>query len=207
MNPVGSRTRARFAQGCWSKPRALGIECESPGLSGRSSVYSDPVPSGPGQLVDTASPRTQAQVARECWSTRGPSDSTASNARLLVEPAGFQTRTRGPQNYWSTPPGLGYSPQLPRTDGLPHGPSDTGPSRPGRLVDNTVRLTRVGVTRDNWSTTGTRTRTGVFWDSWSIPRAFRHGPESRRTADQPHWLSEPGTSCPGVLVDTAGPRN
>ena len=153
VDPVGTRSQARVTRDSWSTPRDIEHGPEAPGTAGRPRVL------GPGP----ESPGTAGQP-------RGPWDSTASRARQLVDPAGFQTRTRGPRNYWSTPRGLGDSPQLPRRDGLPHGPTDTGPSRPGRLFDNAVRLTRVGVARDNWLTTGTRTLTGVTWDSWSTPR-------------------------------------
>ena len=153
VEAAGPLTHARVAWENSLIPRTFGPGPERHGRASRPRALG-PWPKSPG---------TAGQP-------RGPWDSTASRARQLVDPAGFQTRTRGPRNYWSTPRGLGYSPQLPRRDGLPHGPTDTGPCRPRRLFDNAVRLTRVGVARDNWLTTGTRTLTGVTWDSWSTPR-------------------------------------
>ena len=171
VDPVGTRSQARVPRDCWSTPRYIGHGPEAPGKAGPPRTLG-PGPVSPGtavqprvpsgqwpsrrrQLVDPAGSRTQTRVFQGAVQHRGPSDQGPSHTRQLVDLSGSQTRTRGPRNYWSTSLGLGYSPQLPRRNGLPHGPSDTGPSRHGRLVNNTVHLTRVRVARVSWSRHGT----------------------------------------------------
>ena len=94
---------------------------------------------------------------------------------------------------------------MPRRNGLPHGPSDRGPSRHGRLVDNVVHLTRVRVARVSWSRHGT---------SGSRPRRPGSlvecgpkdpGPSPPGPRYSPGSLA-PSTRHPGLLVDPAVPR-
>ena len=121
----------------------------------------------------------------------------------MVYPTGPRTQARVSRDTWSTPRGLGYSPQLPRRAGPLRGPSGTGSSHPGCLLETAVPTNRARVTQENWSTTGPRTLTGVTWDSWSTPWALKPGPESLRTACRHRMLSDPGTSCPVVLDESA----
>ena len=85
VDPVGPWTRARGARDRWSTPWALGYGPESPRAAGRHRGTSgmgarlpgqlvdhgpsDPNPSRPGELVDTAGPKAQACVAQDSWST------------------------------------------------------------------------------------------------------------------------------------------
>ena len=91
---------------------------------------------------------------------------------------------------------------MPRRNGLPHGPSDIGPSRHGRLVDNVVHLTRVRVARVSWARHGT---------SGSRPRCPGSlvecgpkdpGPSPPGPRYSPGSLA-PSTRHPGLLVDLA----
>ena len=205
-DPLCTQTRSRVAQDNWSTRQVLGPKRKWPGNAGR--------PVGP---------RTPPRVTRDCWSsprafrhgpealrTTGqhhPDSGTVPSCRgQMVYPTGPRTRARVALDAWSNPRSVGYTHKLPGTAGPLRGPSGIGSSRPGCLLETTVPPNRVRVAEDHWSTTGPRTLTGVTWDSWSTLWALRPGPESRRRADRPRGLSEPGTSCPGVLVDTAGPR-
>lgn len=71
VDHAGSRTRARIARGSWSRPQDLGMECESPVISGRSRGSSDPGPSCLGKLVNAAGHRALARVAQDRRSTTG----------------------------------------------------------------------------------------------------------------------------------------
>ena len=159
------------------------------GTDGRHPGHSEPGPSPPRQLVNPAVHRARSQGAQDSWSTAGPrtwagvtwhSWSTPRALGLNRNSCETAGRTRGLSDTDPRPSELQVNPararvqtQLPRIDGLTHGPPDTGPSRPGRLVKNAVRLTRVRNARENWLTTGPRTLTGVTWDSWSTPRTLR----------------------------------
>ena len=111
---------ARVTWDSWSTPRALRPLSEWPGKSGRRGRHWNPGlgrpghrtgPRFPGQLVDSAAPRIQSRVARECWSTpralghwpqspeisgvpRGASEPGASRPGQLDNPAGHRTRGR-----------------------------------------------------------------------------------------------------------------
>ena len=53
---------------------------------------------------------------------------------------------------------------------------------------------------------GPGTQPRVARDSWSTPRAFRHGPEALGTTGQPRAASGTVPSCPGEMVYHMGPR-
>ena len=70
---------------------ALGHWPESTGTAGRHRGLSEPGVSPPGQLVNTAGPRTLARVNRDSWRHRGLSEPGASPLGQLVDPASPQT--------------------------------------------------------------------------------------------------------------------
>ena len=100
--------------------------------------------------------------------------------------------------------------RVPGTAGRTRGPSDTGPSRQGLLVDPACPCT--------W--------TGFAQDGLSTPQALGHGPESPRRADRPRGetvgpqpgpvspekagkprgKSETSAILPEQLVETVGPQ-
>ena len=153
---------------------------------------------------------------------RGPSDELES-PRSAGGPCGLLNPSQSLQFSWLTPQDLGPGPESAGRAGRPRGLSDTGPSRPGQLVDPV----------------GPGTQARVTWHSWLTPRAFRtraalpgtagrqHGPtdqarvarvsgstprnlgpvpESPGTACQPSRPSDPSKSCLGQLFDIVGPR-
>ena len=113
----------------WSTPRDIAPEHDSPRGDGRSCGASDKGPSGPGQLVNPAFPRTQVRVTRDSWSTprvfkqwpetrgtagqhRGPLDPSSIRRGELVKSICPRTQARVARDSLSTP-----------------GPSDPGPRR------------------------------------------------------------------------------
>lgn len=140
-------------QGDWSTPRARGPRPESPVAAGKHCEPSNPGPDDPRELVDTADPRTRAQVARDSWSrarvlgqgpespgrdgrSRGPSDPGSNSAHILGRPR--PPRTHGPRA------------DSARTTVRPRGPSQKGQSRPGQLFNPTSAWTLVRVGRESW---------------------------------------------------------
>ena len=157
--------------------------------------------SRPGHFVDTAAPPTRARGTRHTWANQrafghGPeSPGTAGRPRDLgpePESPGRVGRHRGPsgtglirrgplvapgalEHLRESPgtavpqPGPRAQSKSPRRAGEHHGPSGSGLRCPGRLVDTARPLTRSHVSQDSWST----------------PRFFRPGAESRGTAGRP----------------------
>ena len=72
-----------------------------------------------------------------------------------------RTQSRVARYSWSNLRTFGPEPEATGTAGRHCGPSDTGLSLPGQLVD----------------TEGTRPQARVPWDSWSALRALGHVPE------------------------------
>ena len=156
---------------------------DSPRTAGRHRRHSDPSTRRPGELVDpagpphpsessleelvhTAGPRTRAQVPQDSWSSprdlrHGPELSGTAGRRR-----GLRTRVRDAQMCWSTPRAFGPWPGTSGTVGRHHGPMDTGPNRPGKLIDRV----------------GHQTRGRVTWESWSTPHALGPEHESPRRA-------------------------
>ena len=186
----------------WSTPQLLGPGSKSARRRGRPSGSPDPRPcvgrdrfslhrssgpgpSWPGQLMETASARTQYQMGQDCWPTLcqlGPGNESAWRARRpnsslnlgpcrpgqLGDPAAAQTRDASA-----------------RGAGRPYSSSDAGPSRPGQLVE----------------AESVRARSSVARDSRLTLRQLRPGTESVGVAGAVHRCAEPGPSLPGQLVD------
>ena len=145
-------------------------------------------PSRPGQLDDLRT-SARARVAKTSGRPRGTSDTSVSHPGVL----------------W-TPRALGPKGVLPRRVGRHHGTSDPGPRRQEQLVEPACPRAWDLVPRDSWSTLralgpkrdwpGTAGRpSGTSGTGPSHPGQV----VDRGTSDQ-------YTSCPGELVDTAGPR-
>ena len=187
VDPTGRRTRGRSpgtpgrthvpsdtgpsAWDSWSNTRTFGFGPESTRTAGRPGGPSETGPSPPGQPVDTACPWTRARVPRDRWATLWD-----------------LSRARVPWKSWLIPRAFRPRPESPRTFGRNRGPSESGRSHPGQLVDPDGPRARARVTRDAWST----------------PQCFPPGPELPGTAGRPRVHSVPGTSHQGQLVDTAG---
>ena len=141
VEPAGPRTWARRPRdSCWTqgdighgpespgtdgRPQDLGHGPKSRGSAGRSRGPSVPGPNGQRHRVDLTGPRTQARVARDCWSTpreHGPQR----------EWPGIAGRTRGPSDTGRVARGNWWM-------GLAFG---HGQSSPGMLVDTTESWTR-----------------------------------------------------------------
>ena len=206
LDTAGPRTRAQAVQYSWSTPQALGHGPESPGTAG--------LPAGP---------RTRARFTRDIWSTLRASELSPSPLGLGVETAGARTRAQVTLDSFWTPQELVHGPWSPGTASRPRGTSDTITCRPGDLVDSAGPWTQARGTRESWSTprelrmglsrlgqmvdpAGPGTWVRVPRDSWSTPRALGVWPESPRTAARPQGHLDPGPSCPGKLVYTAGHR-
>ena len=119
---------------------------------GTSICRAHPSASHLEELVHTAVPRTRAQVPQDSCSSpcdlgHGPEFSGTAGRRR-----GLRTRVRDAQECWSTPQAFGPWPETPGTVGRRHGPKDTGPNRPGKLIDRAGHRTRGRVTRESWST-------------------------------------------------------
>ena len=69
-----------------------------------------------------------------------------------MDPAGTWTRARVARDFWSKPRALGPLHESSGTAGRPCGTSDTGPSRPGGLVDSVGRPAQARVAPDIWTT-------------------------------------------------------
>ena len=167
--------------------RAIGPNLDSPGRAARTRGPSDPGPNHAGQLVDTADPRTRAQVPGISDRHPGPSNPSPSRPGQLVDPValghgpdspGRACRHHRPsepalvtQNRWSTPT-----------------PSDPGPSCPEERFDPA----------------GPRSRAGVSSDIWFTPLGLRHGPNSPGKPGRPRRTSDQNSCHRGELVDTTG---
>ena len=154
---------------------------------------------------------------------RGHSDTGLSRLGQLVHPAAYRSRARVAPESRATPRALGTVCESPGTAGHHRGPSDNGLSRPGELVDTQGNRRQARILPDSWSTPqalgperdspGTSRQPSRIYDpgprtrgSWSTPSAQGHGPESPGTAGRPRGPSAPSLSCPGQLVDNAGPQ-
>ncbi|RKM63908.1 hypothetical protein C0215_19545 [Clostridioides difficile] len=107
---------------------------------------------------------------------------------------------------WSTPWALGARPESPETAGEPRSTSSTAPRRPGQLVDRGSQDLGRSHLGQLVNPAGPGTQPRVARDSWSTPRAFRHGPEALGTTGQPREASGTVPSCPGEMVYHMGPR-
>ena len=167
--------------------------------------------------------RTQVRVTRDsCLTPRalgpGPESPVGSG-----RPRGPRIQAGVARYIWSTLRGLRYSPELPRTVGLHHGPSGTGPSHVGRLGHNVGHPRKARVARDSGSPpqdirhgpespgtagrpTGPWTWARVAKDIGSTSRALGHKRESPGNAGQPRGHSHPSESRHGQLVEPAGGR-
>ena len=90
---------------------------------------------------------------------------------------------------------------MPRRESRNRGPSDTGPSHPGKLLDTAGSRKRARVPRGSCDPLGTRTRAGVAQAIWSTPRGLGYPPEFPGTAGPPRRPSGTGPNLPGRLVD------
>ncbi len=134
VDHAGPGTLAQVALDSWLTPQALGAGWESP-----------------GQIVDPVDPQTRARVTRECWwisQSLGPepespgtpcrphmlSEQGPSRQGYLVDTAGTGSRAQVTRTIWGSHWTWDTGP-VARTNGLPSGPADTGPSRPGERVD------------------------------------------------------------------------
>ena len=88
------RTRARDARDSWSTSRALRAGRVSPGRAGQLQRPLDPSPRHPGQLVDTADPRTWERVVRESWSTPPAISPRPSRPGVLINTSGLWNMAR-----------------------------------------------------------------------------------------------------------------
>ena len=149
-------------------PVDLGHDHNSPGRSDRPRGTSDPSPRHPGELVDpmghgpgpespgtlvdTACPRTRAQVTRDSWSspqdfTHGaklpgtsgqnhmPLDPGSCHPGQLVDTSGLRTHALVARESCLTPRSLGRHCELPGRAGRPRGPR-----------------TRARVAQESWTT-------------------------------------------------------
>ena len=174
--------------------------------AGRTQGPSDTSARCPGQLSDTAGPRTQAHGPGRACRLRGHLD-----------------QARGTQDSWSILRALRYGPESPGGAGRPRETSVQGQGRPGYLVDTARPRIWAQVARDCWSNPGAlgpmleSPKTAVQhpgpWAqaretrvSWWTPRALGHGPESPGKADRTCGHSDQVPNRPGHLVDTVGPR-
>ena len=148
---AGPQTRARIARDCWSTPWALGPKRELPGTAGQKAGLQKQARVTrdnwwtrlafghgsicQGQLVDTAGPRTHA-----------PGAGTAGRPHRTSDPS-----SSVPQ-HWLILQTLGPGPLMPGKTGGHHGPSGTGPSPLGQLVDHSGPRTWARVPRDSLST-------------------------------------------------------
>ena len=193
---------ARFAQDRRLTSRAFRHEPESSGSAGRPRECSDPStsrpgmmfdtacpPSGPGQLVDTTGPRTQARVTRDSCLTPQALGTGPSCPRKLVDPAGPRTRAQVIKDIGTTFRALGHERESPGNAGQPRVYSHPSVSRQGPLVESAGPRTRDRVTRRAGRLRGTSGKARFFQDACSTPRALRPGPKSPRTADPPSGTS------------------
>ena len=155
--------------------------------------------------------------------TRGPSNPGTSRQGQQVGTAGPRTRTQVTQHSWSTPQTLGYEPESPGRAGRCRGPWEPGLICLGQLVDKTSPRTRTQVNQDRWSTPrafGPRPESRTDGQ----PRSHTHAGPSRsgqrvyptgrlnrlrvtRESWSTLWVGGPNHKLPGMLVNTAGPRN
>ena len=104
-------------------------------------------------LVKTTGPQTRAIVAQDSCSTAWALGPGPCRPGELVDPAEPRTCSRVARDCLSTPRALGPERELPGAAVRHRGPSDTGLSHPGQLVDPT----------------GNQSRARVLWHSWSTP--------------------------------------
>ena len=156
-------------------------------------------------MVDAAGTRTRARVARDSWSTGGPS---------------YLGRNR-PES-WSTPRALRPRPKWPGTAGKPRGTLDTSARPQGQLFETRAFGHEPESPRNNGRHWVPRTQERDAGDSWSTPQALRPGSGSPSRADRHHGhsalvpespgragrhrgLSDTCRSCLGYLEDHARP--
>ena len=132
-----------------STPQDIAPKPDSHGRAGRTHGTSDPSLCGPGELVEPAVPGSRAGVARDIWLTPrglghgrespgGPGRPCGASGTGLI-PLGQSLVSAGPRT-WACVAG---------DSDRPRGPSDPGPSHPGRLVDPACLWTQTQVTRDS----------------------------------------------------------
>ena len=186
-------------------PQALRQGPESPGTAGPPRSSSGKGRNPPGQRVEPAGPRTQAQVARTAGTPQAPEPSRSLQGQF-VDPEGLRPRARVSLDSWLNPRARGQGPDSHGTASRPHRPSEPGPSHLGPRVDPAGTWSLAEVARDIWLT----------------PRGFGHGRESPGRPGRPRGPSGMGPgvlgqlvdrrtldqdpSRPGDFVDIAGPR-
>ena len=201
-------------------PQALGQGPESPGTAGLPRSSSGTGRNPPGQLVEPAGPRSQAQVARTAGTPQA-SEPSRSLQGQFVDPEGLGTRARVSLDSWLKPRALGKGPDSHGTAGRPLRASDpgprprdslstsqalgTGPEPPG-TAGRPRRHLEPGRSRPGHlvDTAGLRAWARVTWETWSTPRALGHGPGSPGTAGRPEDLG-PGPESPGRFCRPCGP--
>ena len=89
---AGTQTLARVTRDSCSTLWALGPGPESVGTADPPCETYDKGKGAPGHLVDPAVPWAWAQSPQKSGRPRGPSDTIASNLRVLVDPEGPRTQ-------------------------------------------------------------------------------------------------------------------
>ena len=162
---------------------------ESPGPACQPHGPSDPSVSRSGGVVDIASTRTLASVARDSWSTARVIGGGREASGQQVDPAGHRTQSRSPKRA-----------------GQIRGPSDTSTSRPGVLVDTAGTRTRSGISQESWWTPRFHGPKQESFVSLVDPAGHRTQAEScgRAVRHRSPWSKAPGH--PGHLFEPAGPQ-
>ena len=191
VDPALPGTRARVARDSWSSPRDHGHGRESSWTAGQPRGDSELGPSRPGQLVDNAGTRTRGQDARDSWSTTQVLGSGPKFPRTAGRHCGHCNRSQGRQGYLIEPAGLGTQARVIGTASRIRRHWNPGPGYPGHLAGQAC------------GTSGT----GPSLPGSSLKlQAIGPESESPRRAARPCGASDPSTSHPGVLVNTAGLR-
>ena len=125
---------------------------------------------------------------------------------MLYDIAGHRAQSRVTRDRWSTPRALGLKPESPRISDRNHGPSDTGPSGPGQMVDRGPRNPGPSRPRPLVDPGGPRTQVLDGRDSGWTPQDLGPVPESPWTAGRPRGPSDKGPNHTGQLVYPAGTR-
>lgn len=212
---MAPRSRGLRQTGQWSTTRTL-----RPGVRvGRESW--------PGELVDSACPRTlgpRTESPGIAGRHSGSSDPGLSQPGQLVKPTAPQNQEHVGRDNWlgcgNSDPGKSWPGQLvhtvaPRSRSLRWTGQWSTPQtlRPGVRVgrESWSTLRQFGqwvpVSRDIWSTPRPL-GPGVHFgrEIWSTPRQLRTGTVSAGTPGRPRGPLDPGQSRPVHLVDLAAPR-
>ena len=156
---------------------------------GQLVVSSDPSPSRPGHLVDSAGHWAPTRVARESWSTQ-------RDLRPEPESPGSVGRHCRPSGTSPSCPGLLVDLRCPRTKARVARDSCSTPGGP---------RTQVRVSRESWSSPWAFSP-GLSWENWWTTLALGQWPETPWTAGRQRRPSDLGPSHLGQLVDPVGLR-